>query len=306
MPCLTVPMAHYQPQELMRWMQENRLVSSSELRPSLFALVDSVSLAADAGTGQRLDSLGSSEHGINLYADLIGTALIDTGPRLHEVHDEDLDVWSKVACDTTAISFLCGAISLSDLVHHLQSLREVALPDGSLALFRFQDSHVTTHLWPLLSPGQGNQILGRIGWWAAPDVCGTWSALTPAAGHHRAGALRFDRKLYEQLNEQLLVYTVAEQVREVDSALLHGLTACQNRTLLRSRLQAARDLGLTAQSDQALYVVLSMQLPAGFESDLPFSEALDRNRKGAQTFGDALDNVPASQWEPWHDKLAAD
>lgn len=272
--------------------------SSAGQQSNLFALVDRLSVALDAGTQQRLDSLSSSATGINLYADLIGTALIDTGPLLHAVHEEDLDAWTQLACDTTAIGFLCGDISQPDLVHHLQSLREVALPDGSLALFRFQDSHVATHLWPLLSPGQGNQILGRIGWWAVPDVCGSWSALTPAAGHRRAGALRFDHKVFERLNEQLLVYTVAEQVREVDSALLHGLTACQSRTLLRSRLQAARDLGLTTQSDRALYVVLSMQLPVGFESELPFSEALDRSRKGVQTFGDALDNVPAAHWEP--------
>lgn len=305
MPCLIVPMACHQYQDLMKWVQENRLAAPSDLRPSLYALVDRSSFS-DADMGQLSDLPRSPEQGVNLYADLVGTALVETGPRLYEIQDEDLEAWVKAACERTAISLLCGAVRLSDLAHHLQSLREVALPDGSLALFRFQDSHVATHLWPLLRPGQGNQILGGIGWWAVPDVCGAWSALTPAAGYQRAGALRFDHKLYEQLNEQLLVYTVAEQVREVDSALLDGLTACQSRTLLRSRLQAARDLGLTTQSDQALYVVLSMQLPAGFESELPFSDALDRNRKGSQTFGDALDNVPASQWEPWHDKLAAD
>ncbi len=307
MPCLIVPMPPHQPDELMGWVQENRLTSSTELRPSLYALVDRASPVTGADVDQLSDLPCAVEQGINLYADLVGTALVETGPRLYEIQDEDLEGWINAACERPVISLLCVTARPTDLAHHLQSLREVMLPDGSLALFRFQDTHVTTHLWPLLSPGKGSQILGSaIRWWAVPDVCGTWSALTPTAGYHRAGALQFDRKLYEHLNEQLLVYTVAEQVREIDSALLGGLTSCQSRTLLRSRLRAAHEAGLQTQGDQALYVALSLQLPTGFEVESPFAEALDRNRKGVQTFGEALDNVSADQWRRWNDKLASD
>lgn len=305
MPCLTVPMACHQPHELMRWVQENRRSPSAEPASRLFALVDVSSLTPGA-QADRLKVLGNPGQGTNLYADLAGTALVETGPRLHAIPDEGLTTWLEVACETNVISLLCGSMQQPDLTQHLQSLREVVLPDGSLALFRFQDTHVTTHLWPLLGPGQGNRILGGMRWWAVPDVCGPWSVLTPAAGFRRAGALKFERKLYEQLNEQLLVYTVGEQVREVDSALLHDLTACQRRTLLRSRLQAAREAGLQTPSDQALYVTLSLQLPAGFEQEPPFSQALERNRAGVQTFGDALDQVPSDQWERWNDQLSAD
>lgn len=303
MPCLTVQMTIDHPHEFTLWAHENRLASSTEPRPRLFALVDAASLASPMNA-HRLDDLPCSlEQGINLYADLIGTAVAETGPRLYEISDADLDDWGKAACETSAISILCGSLTLHGLAQHLQSLREVVLPDGSLALFRFQDVHVAAHLWPLLSPGQGNQILAGLNWWAVPDVCGHWFVLTHAKGFSRSGVLKFEPKLYEQLNEQLLVYTVAEQVREVDSALLDGLTDCQSRTLLRSRLQSARDMGLQTPSDQALYVVLSLQLPVGFEQESPFIEALDRSRKGLQTFGDALDQVSADQWGRWHGKF---
>lgn len=301
--CQTVQMAIDHPREFTLWANESRLSHSEEPRPNLFALVDVASLVSPM-SAHRLDDLPcSSEQGINLYADLIGTAVAETGPWLFEISDADLDDWVRVACETSAISILCGSLTLHDLAQHLQSLREVVLPDGSLALLRFQDTHVTTHLWPLLSPGQGNQILAGLNWWAVPDVCGPWFVLTQARGFSRSGVLRFERKLYEQLNEQLLVYTVVEQVREVDSALLNGLTNCQIRTVLRSRLQAARDTGLQTPSDQALYVVLSLQLPIGFEQESPFVEALDRSRKGLQTFGDALDQVTSDQWGRWDGKF---
>lgn len=289
--------------EFTLWARDNRLASSEKPRSSLFALVDAASPGSSL-TAERLADLSCSpEHGINLYADLIGTSVAETGPRLYEISDADFGDWGRVACETSAISILCGALTARDLAQHLQSLREVVLPDGSSALFRFQDVHVTTHLWPLLSPAQGNQILNELDWWAVPDVCSDWFVLTHAKGFSRSGALKFESKLYDQLNEQLLVYTVAEQVREVDSALLDGLTDCQSRTLLRSRLQSARDKGLRTPSDQALYVVLSLQLPVGFEHEAPFIDALDRSRRGLQTFGDALDQVAADQWGRWHGKF---
>lgn len=300
MPCQIVKMKIDHSNEFTLWAHENHGASSEGYRPSLFALVDAASLAFPVSAHRLNDLPCSLEQGINLYADLIGASVAETGPRLWEISDADLDDWIRVASETSAISILCGSLTLHDLAQHLQSLREVVLPDGSLALFRFQDVHVATHLWPLLSPGQGNQILAGLDWWAVPDVCGDWFVLNQAKGFSRFGVLKFERKLYEQLNEQLLVYTVAGQVREVDSALLNGLTDCQSRTLLRSRLQSARDMGLKAPSDQALYVVLSLQLPVGFEHESPFVEALDRSRKGLQTFGDALDQVSADQWRQWN------
>ncbi len=303
MSCLTVKMERYRPNELAQWMQKTRPTASSQASPSLFALVDGVHLASVEKVHQLTEAMRPWGHGVNLYADLSGTDLVESGPRLYEISDEAIPAWADAACETMGISFLCASAPLPDIAQHLQSIREVMLPDGSLALFRFQDTHVTTHLWPLLRTGQANQILGPAHWWAVPDVCGSWYALTATAGYPRSGTLRFDLKVYEQLNEQLLVYTVAEQVRDVDASLLEPLTSCQCRTLLSARLQAARDLGLQLQSDRALYVVLSLQLPTGFEREAPFAEALDRCRRGFQTFGDALDHVSSEQWRVWDEKL---
>lgn len=292
-----------EPYHFAQWIRK-QIRQDIALQLDLFALLDMAKFnhgsPLDSGPSPCLPELNNS---INLYGDLAGTALADIGPRLFRVDDGDLESWVGEACKTNAISFIAAAVQAQGLAEHLQSLREVTLPDGAQALFRFQDTHVTAHLWPLLTPGQSNQVLGPTHWWATPDTCGSWHVLTAAKGYQRKGALRFERKQYDALNEQLLVYTLAEQARETDPSLLQDLTACQRTILLRSRLKAASELGLTLQSDRALYVLLSLQLPAGFEQEEPFAGALARNRQGQQTFGDALDQVPASQWRKWNDKL---
>lgn len=106
------------------------------------------------------------------------------------------------------------------------------------------------------------------------------------------------------INDQLLVYTVADQVRDVDADLLNGMSACQVRSLLRARLDAAQRLGLVLQSDLALYAVLSLQLPEGFERQEPFASAVEQNRRQVSSFGAVLDRVTSEQWTRWNDELA--
>jgi hypothetical protein len=276
---------------------------NSDERTRLFALLDVSRIGTPTQDHPAPPVPRPLKDGINLYGDLEGVALADVGPRLFCIDDGGIDGWVKLAAMSGAVSFLAAAVDGPTLAEHLQSLREVELPDGSRALFRFQDTKVTSNLWPLLTPGQINCILGPAQWWLTPDACGTGHRLTPSKGHVRDRQLRFERKQYDELNDCLLVYTVAEQVRETDSDLLHGLTACQVEMLLRERLQTAGELGLKLQSDKALYTVLSLQLPVGFENEAPFAQALERNRQGLQRFGDALDQTSAEQWRRWNDWL---
>lgn len=271
----------------------------------MFALVD----IARISPAQKIKlpesiALGLEHQSSNIYADLEGTALVELGPRLCVASEATLHDWAVVTCQTHAVSFMAGCLGEQALTDHLMSLREVMLPDGSEALFRFQDGHVTQHLWPRLTPSLANQILGPLHWWATPDVCGPLHVLSPAKGHVRLSGLRFDRSIFDGLNEDLLVYTVADQVRDVDMSLLAGMSECEIRNLLLGRLDAARQQGLTLQSDLALFVVLSLQLPEGFERKDPFVAAIESNRQGHQSFGVALEHVPAAHWKPWNIELA--
>lgn len=305
MSCTLVPHTSDQPANLSLWLRQQLTGDVRESPASLFALIDIARLSQEQHAAlPEVVSTALQHHGVNLYADLEGTILADAGPRLCLVGETDLNDWALAACSTHLVHFMAGDVSLADLAEHLQSLREVTLPGGSQALFRFQDCHVTTHLWPLLTPSMGNHVLGPLLWWATPDICGPWHVLSLTPGYRRSAALRFDRVIYDRLNDQLLVYTVADQVREVDAALLNGMSACQVRSLLRARLDAARRWGLVLQSDLALYAVLSLQLPEGFEHQEPFANAVEQNRRQVSSFGAALDRVTSEQWTVWNDELA--
>lgn len=266
-----------------------------------YALIDAAKLNAQelADIQQALDP---NHNGINLYADLAGSALVPTGPRLVQLHPTAFAAASEWSISTHALSFLMGTTELNALAHHLQNLREVTLPDDAKALFRFQDVNVTSHLFGLLSPGLINKILGPLCMWAVPDVCGWVHVLHPKPGYQRLGQLRFDRRTFDQLDEALFVFTVADQVREVDTSLLAGLTPCQAKHAVHQRLNTARSLGLQNRSDQALHVVLSFQLHEGFEREEPFASAIKQARSGSRTFGEALDAIPQSSWNQWNAK----
>lgn len=266
-----------------------------------YVLVDVAKLSAEAHE-KITQALDPDRAGINLYADLAGSALVQTGPRLLPLPPAAFASACEWSSTTHALSFLIGPTEPTVLAHHLQGLREVTLPDDAQALFRFQDVNVTSHLFDLLSPGSTNKILGPLSLWASPDVCGWVHVLRPKPGYQRLGHLRFDRRTFDQLDEALFVFTVADQVREVDTTLLAGLTPCQTKHTISQRLAAARSLGLKDRSDQALHVVLSLQLNEGFEREEPFAGAIKQARSGSRTFGEALDAIPQSSWNQWNAK----
>jgi hypothetical protein len=305
MPYSVVPLSPESPDASVAWLRQQTSKGLSGDEAFLFALVD-VARTTSTQRNELPKSIAMVlEHqSINLYADLEGTALADSGPRLCAVTDALLTDWAVTFCQINVVSFMAGTMELQELAGHLQSLREVLLPDGSEALFRFQDCHVTRHLWPLLTPGLANQILGPLDWWATPCPCGPLHVLSPAQGYIPLGGLRFNRAIFDRLSEDLLVYTVADQVRDVDASLLEGLTDCEVCTLLLARLDEARRQGLELQSDLALFVVLSLQLPDGFARQEPFASALESNRRERQTFGASLEQAPTEQWRRWNVELA--
>lgn len=236
---------------------------------------------------------------VNLYDDLAGLELAKSGPRLLalDLEDEVMDAVMGLAIEHEAGSFLFASCTLNELAEHLRSIREVAMPDSGGALFRFQDMHVTAALWPLLSPTQKNRILGPARAWVVREACGELHLIEALFTHKRTSTLSFDRKIVTALDDALFPWTVADQINEIDTALLAGLSPCARLTLLRERIAHAKTLGLRQPSDLSLYCALSLQLPEGFETHPPFARAFESARSGQSSLGVEIDRITPEQWQ---------
>lgn len=236
---------------------------------------------------------------VNLYDDLAGLEIVKSGPRLLalDLEDEVLDPVMGLALEYEAGSFLFASCTPNELAEHLRSIREVAMPDSGGALFRFQDVHVTAALWPLLSPTQKNRILGPARAWVVREACGELHLIKALSAQKRTSTLSFDQKIITALDNALFPWIVADQINEIDTALLAGLSPCARLTLLRERIARAKSLGLGKRSDLALYCALNLQLPEGFENHLPFASAFERTRSGQSIFGVEIDRITPEQWE---------
>ena len=133
----------------------------------LFALFDAQSKLT------RLDEIESGRWGpaINLYGDLEGTRIAQLGPRIIEANDTGSRPELVELAFSTRASLLAGNCTLEEIAIHLKDLREIALPDGTPALFRFQDARVAVATFPTLNPAQGCKLLGPLTAWAVLDVC---------------------------------------------------------------------------------------------------------------------------------------
>lgn len=266
----------------------------------LFALFDAQSKLT------RLDEIESGRWGptINLYGDLEGTRIAQLGPRIVEANDTDSRRELVEVAFSTRASLLAGNCTLGEIAIHLKDLREIELPDGTPALFRFQDARVAAATFPTLNPAQGHKLLGPLTAWAALDVCHRLHVHSSTDGRHIGGTLRFDQKTVDAIDEQLFVHTVAEQVRDTDAALLGSMSECQIETRIRQQIERAKALGLLRRQDLSLHSVLSFQFPSGFENEAPFASAIRYRDGGHSSFSDALDAVPSTVWDTWDERLS--
>lgn len=305
MPKPALPFQAQSAETLLAWLKTQITSLGLNAPISIYALVDVAKLSKDQLAAPIADLNTPDHEALNLYEDLEGLEIVRTGPLLIELTEATLAKAVSLSFETHAVSFLLGVVNAGMLAQHLQSLREVTLPDDTQALFRFQDVNVSSNLMAHLSPGMVNQMLGPLLRWVAPDVCGFLHVLAHKPGYQRLGPLRFDRRTFDRLNEALLTFTVADQVRAVDPTLLQDLSACQSTRVINQRLAAGKKLGLKVSADLGLYVVLSLQLPPGFERQAPFAGALQKALQGHSTFGDALDAVPQTDWDKWNAEHAS-
>jgi len=286
--------------ELRAWLEAMRARLSppnAETPPRLFALIDLRRVPYRDGFESRLQA--ASIPTVNLYDDFAGLDLANSGPHLLmlDPRQNTFDAVLGLTVEHEAASFIFCRTGLTPLAKHLRSLREVQMPDGGAALFRFQDTHVTAALWPLMGARQQGQVLGPAQAWAVRDTCGAMRTIETAPNHVSSGPIAFDKRTVAALDSALFPWTVADQVNEIDMTLLAGLGPCARLTLLRDRISYGRSLGLKQNSDLALYCALSLQLPEGFETTEPFARALRETREGRSSFGAAIDAIHADDWQ---------
>jgi hypothetical protein len=286
---------------------EGRVSTPPKTGERWYALVDVAAFASmeDAESGFR-SIAASGQSWINLYADMNGLELSAQGPRLVRMHDDrsTLDRFALTPELARGVSFLEVPERSSDLAEHLLSLREVSLPDGSTALFRYQDPRVIAALMPLLDPPQTAALLGPPSRWLCTDPCDQQHGVAQGHAETRSAAFRLNDKQLVAVDDALLPYEVLAQTREADSAVLAGIGACVQLTVARERIAQAHARGIAIPSDVSLFCVLSFQLPDGFADESPFKEAIAAAREGKSTFSQGLDNADPRSWAKWNAILA--
>jgi hypothetical protein len=272
-----------------------------------YALLDVTAFASVAHAESSVRSIvAPGQSWVNLYADMAGLELSAQGPRIARMHDDRgaFDRFELTPGLARGISFLQLQDQSSSLEAHLIALREVSLPDGSIALFRYQDPRVIAALVPLLDPKQQTALLGPATRWLCTDPCGGRHRVACDFSEKPKTAFRLSGKQLAVVDEALLPYEVLAQTREADSAVLAGMDPCRQLTAARQRISQARTHGLSVTSDVSLYCVLSFQLPEGFGDESPFKEAIAVARDGKSTFSQGLDGADPRSWAKWNDILA--
>ncbi|BBP00037.1 DUF4123 domain-containing protein [Sulfuriferula nivalis] len=237
---------------------------------------------------------------LNIYDDLEAPEMVAIGMRLISLQATSKAIAAACNAAFTSLSLsLLVSTSEHELATHLRQLREIVLPDGMRALFRYQDTRVATALMPLLKPEQAVSLLGAATAWFVPHVCGQAYGWQYADAHSQPKhtQLKLNDKQMTALDDALFVHTVEQQANETDTTLLAGKTPCAITTLLQQRITQGSAIGLKSKPDLALFAILSLQLPQGFETRPPFAEAIARVVKGLVSLPTALNQITTSQWQ---------
>lgn len=244
----------------------------------------------------------------NVYQEFAPT-LKGRGPRLYSAPLTAAH-WPSICTSTLGhrtAGFILHDCPASEVVVHLKSMIRLKQPDGTRRLFRFQDSTVLSLLMPLLTVGQQRSMLGPMLRWQVLDVCaypvGVGLGVDHEASASNFHSLQLDARQVEALAVRLQPATIIAQANETDGALLHGKTRCEQWRLVQSAIRRASDHGLSLKEDIALFCVLSLQLPAGFDQDGPVARALGRSKQHDISFGEAIDQVPLEEWRAWDEQL---
>ncbi|WP_242629045.1 DUF4123 domain-containing protein [Xanthomonas oryzae] len=229
------------------------------------------------------------------------------GPRVFSARVQS-PLWPSIfeqayACQ--AASFLV-ADAREGLLDHLLSLTRLKQPDGSSLLFRFQDVTVLSALAPVLDEIQRAAMVGPASGWFMSDVCATPHLIEPSTSRRQRPRLELTKAQLARLGDALAPFTIIYQANETNTSLLQHLDQCARVRLIRARMHRARRQGLRREDDIALYCVLSLQLPPGFDRHSPVGDALEAARRNGTSFGREIDRIPVSRWREWDQELDLD
>lgn len=242
----------------------------------------------------------------NVY-EAFSPTLKSRGPRLYSAPLVEPH-WHGICAatlDQRAASFTLHDCPVGAVVTHLKSMTKLQHPGGAKRLFRFQDSTVLSQLIPLLTDRQRRALLGPIRRWQVLDVCAHPVEMGVSAGTSTGSSatLTLDERQIDALAARLRPATIIAQANETDGALLYGKSRCEQWRLVQAASQRASDHGLTLNEDIALFCILSLQLPAGFDRDGPVARAIERSKRHGIGFGEAIDRVPVQEWRAWDEQL---
>ena len=299
--------------EVLRLLNKAAAEADAERGQPSRPLKKSVSLepviSSEASTTMQPAQLPADARHVNLYDDLHAQELLETGPRLYAVDPS----WQESAAQLLLQgkgSLILSMGSFDEVEAHLRWLREVKLPDGGEALFRYQDNSVLCKLLPLLPKQKHQQFLGVMQVWACVDACGnTYALLQKTAAQQQtiaaANTFSIDETTYKQLQSALLVNTIRAQMWEVDSSVIANLSPCELLQKTEAAIERAKSHGMSNAVDINLFGMLALQLPAGFDEQEPFKTAVRFKENGFETFERAIHATPSSAWQQWDEKHGA-
>lgn len=132
-------------------------------RNSLFALVDG--LQFERHFGEELQTLNNAV--LPLFDKYPDTRIAFAGPWLIDMHKEMVfrEKLIELEQHLPAVSWILSALSLSELLAHLQQCMNAEMPDGRVALVRLQDPRVQFRLGEQLDEAQHWEITRDIAEW---------------------------------------------------------------------------------------------------------------------------------------------
>lgn len=193
------------------------LPADGAVPPNWYALVDVSAHESLKHAKQALQALKADvTEWINLYDDLDGLELKEHGPRfapLTITATEQADV--LISTDALrGISLIAAHAPLRQVANHLRALREATLPDGTGALFRFQDTRVIAAMAPHLDNAQCAALLGPAVQWICCDVCGDLSRVWSTTTKPSSAPLRLTAPVLAAVDAALLPHELLAHVSE--------------------------------------------------------------------------------------------
>ncbi len=277
---------------LRAWLSaEGQMISAQLEMPRLYVLLDD-----DPADPQSLAWLqGLVQHGAPVirFSRDDGGGVDAAGPLFAEVEKGPsvLSQLAERALTRGGLHFLLSFAGADEVVRHLRFLRNLALTDGAALVFPYEKVQAVAALMPSLEPMQRSAFMGPVEKWAVVDACSVLHSLVAAPKRVTAWALRLNGVQMAVLEESLFPGVVMAQSHAADPDLLAGFTPCAAFSLIRQRIAQARAWGLVRRKDIALYCILSLQQPEGFESTAPYKQALEAARDWGQPLADLLPSL---------------